>query len=40
MSDALAKGSEAKDAETKDEASPGHIRVRNRALILAAARGA
>jgi TetR/AcrR family transcriptional regulator len=35
MSDALAKG-EAKDSE-KDEASPGHIRVRNRALILAAA---
>jgi TetR/AcrR family transcriptional regulator len=35
MSDALAKDP-GKDAE-KDEASPGHIRVRNRALILAAA---
>jgi TetR/AcrR family transcriptional regulator len=37
MSDALAKGSELKEAEAKDESSPGHIRVRNRALILAAA---
>jgi len=42
MSDALAKGSEAKAPEAKDEAArddsaPGHIRVRNRALILAAA---
>jgi TetR/AcrR family transcriptional regulator len=37
MSDALAKGSELKAPEVKGEASPGHIRVRNRALILTAA---
>jgi TetR/AcrR family transcriptional regulator len=41
MSDALAKGAASKEAEapgsTADEASPGHIRVRNRALILSAA---
>jgi TetR/AcrR family transcriptional regulator len=41
MSDALAKGAASKEAEapdsTGDESSPGHIRVRNRALILAAA---
>ena len=42
MSDAVAKGAEAKDvgdksAAGKDEAAPGHIRVRNRALILSAA---
>lgn len=41
MSDALAKGAEAKDLEDKDsgkdETAPGHIRLRNRALILAAA---
>jgi TetR/AcrR family transcriptional regulator len=41
MSDALAKN-EAREAESKDEAAkddsgPGHIRARNRALILAAA---
>ena len=35
MSDALAKDPD--KAAEKDEASPGHIRVRNRALILAAA---
>jgi len=41
MSDALAKGAPSKEAEapasTAEESSPGHIRVRNRALILAAA---
>jgi len=47
MSDTVAKGSEIKDLPaketsdkdnaSKDESSPGHIRVRNRALILAAA---
>lgn len=42
MSDALDKGietrgAEAKDADGKDETAPGHIRLRNRALILAAA---
>ncbi len=41
MSDTVARGAEAKEGETKengkDESSPGHIRVRNRALILAAA---
>jgi len=42
MSDTVAKGAEIKDlpdqdAGGKDESSPGHIRVRNRALILAAA---
>src|SRR3546814_3871367 len=42
MPDALAKGGEAKDPgareeSPKDESGPGHIRLRNRALILAAA---
>jgi len=41
MSDALAKGPGDKENEaraaTGEESSPGHIRVRNRALILAAA---
>ena len=37
MSEAVAKGGEAGDAEARDESSPGHIRLRNRALILAAA---
>jgi len=37
LSDALAKGIEARDAEAKDESAPGHIRIRNRALILNAA---
>src|SRR3546814_11374982 len=42
MPDALAKGGEAKDPGAreecpKDESGPGHIRLRNRALILAAA---
>lgn len=41
MSDALAKGGEekeeARDDPSKDESGPGHIRLRNRALILAAA---
>jgi TetR/AcrR family transcriptional regulator len=41
MSDAPAKGLESRDAEARapatDESSPGHIRQRNRALILAAA---
>lgn len=37
MSDALAKGGVSKEAETPEDSSPGHIRVRNRALILAAA---
>lgn len=41
MSDALAKGEpkdiEAKEESSKDDSGPGHIRLRNRALILAAA---
>ncbi|HMA14538.1 MAG: TetR family transcriptional regulator C-terminal domain-containing protein [Bacteroidota bacterium] len=40
MSDALAKDPEKeaeKDEASKDDSGPGHIRVRNRALILAAA---
>ena len=37
MSDALDNGTEAKELDGKDEAAPGHIRLRNRALILAAA---
>jgi len=39
MSDTLAKDSEFGDEAGKDETSPGHIRLRNRALILAAAEG-
>jgi TetR/AcrR family transcriptional regulator len=37
MSESLAKESDAKDDSVKDEGAPGHIRLRNRALILAAA---
>ena len=41
MSDALAKGGDTREpvgeSDLKDEASPGHIRLRNRAVILAAA---
>ena len=37
MSDALAKGTESQEIDGKDESAPGHIRQRNRALILSAA---
>ncbi|MGD1876122.1 MAG: TetR family transcriptional regulator C-terminal domain-containing protein [Kiloniellaceae bacterium] len=37
MSEVVAKDGEAGEAEARDESSPGHIRLRNRALILAAA---
>ncbi|GAB4392658.1 MAG: TetR/AcrR family transcriptional regulator [Kiloniellaceae bacterium] len=42
MSDTVARGAEAKDGDAKEnggkeDSSPGHIRVRNRALILTAA---
>ncbi|MEQ8357037.1 MAG: TetR/AcrR family transcriptional regulator [Kiloniellaceae bacterium] len=37
MSEAVTKAAEAKDQDGKEESSPGHIRIRNRALILDAA---
>jgi TetR/AcrR family transcriptional regulator len=33
----MAKGAEAREIDSKDESAPGHIRLRNRALILSAA---